>query len=453
MMKNIAVILASGTGSRFGSNIPKQFVKLAGKPIITYTISAFQNNNKIDEIIIVTLNDYVDFINEITINESFSKVSKVICGGSERYLSSWSAINTIEGDDSNVLFHDAVRPFVSQRIIDECIIALKQYNAVDVVAEPTDTIVKVKDNTIMSIPDRRFLGRGQTPQAFKLKTIREAYEKFIHSENHFVSDDCGIVMRFMPQEPIFTVKGEERNFKLTHQQDIYLADHIIQDGLHEYHQYSEAEIELKLNDKVIVVFGGSSGIGESIGSKAKSLGANIYSFSRSNGGDITDIKQIQACLSKVHAIEGHIDGVINCAAILTKKPLSFMHQDEISDTININYNGTINVAREAYKYLKESKGFLVNFASSSFSKGRATYSIYSSSKAAVVNFSQAIAEEWASDDINVFCVNPERADTPMRRKNFGIEPKESLLTAECVASATLSILMSEMTGLVITVKK
>lgn len=79
-----------------------------------------------------------------------------------------------------------------------------------------------------------------------------------------------------------------------------------------------------------------------------------------------------------------------------------MHQDEISDTININYNGTINVAREAYKYLKESKGFLVNFASSSFSKGRATYSIYSSSKAAVVNFSQAIAEEWASDDINVF---------------------------------------------------
>ena len=130
-----------------------------------------------------------------------------------------------------------------------------------------------------------------------------------------------------------------------------------------------------------------------------------------------------------------------------------MHQDEISDTININYNGTINVAREAYKYLKESKGFLVNFASSAFSKGRATYSIYSSSKAAVVYFSQAIAEEWASDDINVFCVNPERADTPMRRKNFGIEPKDSLLTAEYVASATLSILMSEMTGLVITVKK
>ncbi|MDF4305497.1 bifunctional cytidylyltransferase/SDR family oxidoreductase [Vibrio parahaemolyticus] len=452
-MKNIAVILASGTGSRFGSNIPKQFVKLAGKPIIAYTVSAFQSNNKIDEIIIVTLNEYVDLVNEIVIDERFSKVSKVICGGNERYLSSWSAINTIDGDDTNVLFHDAVRPFVSQRIIDECVDALSFCNAVDVVADPTDTIVKVKNNTIMSIPDRRFLGRGQTPQAFKLKTIRDAYEKFIHSDNHFVSDDCGIVMRFMPQEPIFTVKGEERNFKLTHQQDIYLADHLIQDGLHEYHRHSEEEIERKLNDKVIVIFGGSSGIGESIALKAKTLGANVYSFSRANGGDVTDLSQIQASLLKVIGIEGRIDGVINCAAILVKKPLSFMAQKEIDDSIHVNYSGTVNVAREAYAYLKESKGFLVNFASSSFSKGRATYSIYSSTKAAVVNFTQAIAEEWMSDDINVFCINPERADTPMRRKNFGIEPEGTLLKAEDIASATLSILMSEMTGLVITLKK
>ncbi|EET7011519.1 2-C-methyl-D-erythritol 4-phosphate cytidylyltransferase, partial [Escherichia coli] len=166
-MKNIAVILASGTGSRFGAKIPKQFVKLAGKPVIQYTLHAFQNAKKIDEIIVVTNEEYVDFVSALTMEHNYFKVTKIIHGGKERYESSWAALQSIELDECNVIFHDAVRPFVSQKIIDDCIDGLNNYNAIDVVVDPTDTIVKIKNKEIMSIPDRRFLARGQTPQGFK----------------------------------------------------------------------------------------------------------------------------------------------------------------------------------------------------------------------------------------------------------------------------------------------
>ena len=158
-MRNIAVILASGTGSRFGSKVPKQFVKLAGKPVIQYTIEVFQSAPDIDEIIIVTCDDYIDLVSELVMVNNLSKVTKVISGGKERYESSWSALHAITDDECNVIFHDAVRPFVSQRIIADCVDALNDHKAVDVAVGAIDTIIKVKNNNVMAIPDRRFLRR------------------------------------------------------------------------------------------------------------------------------------------------------------------------------------------------------------------------------------------------------------------------------------------------------
>ncbi|MBC8948503.1 bifunctional cytidylyltransferase/SDR family oxidoreductase [Xenorhabdus sp. TS4] len=451
-MKNIAVILASGTGSRFGAKIPKQFVKLAGKPVIQYTLQSFQISKYIDEIIIVTNEMYIDFVNELVINNDFKKISKVISGGKERYESSFAAIKSIEEEECNVILHDAVRPFVSQRIIKDCVDALKEFNAIDVVVDPTDTIVKIKNGTIMSIPDRRFLARGQTPQCFKKTYIEKAYIEFLKENIKFASDDCGIFLRYFPNEPIGIVKGDESNFKITHQQDIYLADNLIKDGLLELSKREDDLIERHISDKVIVVFGGSSGIGKSIVVRAKTVGGNVYSFSRSNGVDISKSQDVKNALLKVHALEGRIDYVINTAGVLIKKPINFMHDDEIVNSCNTNYIGAINVAREAYPYLKESKGMLVNFTSSSFTRGRSTYSLYSSSKAAVVNLTQALSEEWDGVEIKVNCINPERTDTPMRRKNFGVEPVETLLTAEAVAEMTLSIMSSDYTGQIVSVK-
>ena len=125
----------------------------------------------------------------------------------------------------------------------------------------------------------------------------------------------------------------------------------------------------------------------------------------------------------------------------------------IYNAVSTNYMGTINVAMEAYAYLKESKGKLVFFTSSSYTRGRAFYSIYSSTKAAIVNFVQAIAQEWEPFGIAVNCINPERTKTPMRVKNFGTEPENTLLSAEKVAIATIQSLISEFTGQVIDVKR
>ncbi|EEQ6849169.1 bifunctional cytidylyltransferase/SDR family oxidoreductase, partial [Escherichia coli] len=408
---------------------------------------------KIDEIIVVTNEEYVDFVSALTMEHNYFKVTKIIHGGKERYESSWAALQSIELDECNVIFHDAVRPFVSQKIIDDCIDGLNNYNAIDVVVDPTDTIVKIKNKEIMSIPDRRFLARGQTPQGFKKSLIEKAYIDFLKEEKKVASDDCGIFLKYMPNEPIGIIKGDESNFKITHQQDIYLADNLIKDGLLELISENNDSIARTISEKVIVIFGGNSGIGKTLLVKAKSLDGNVYSFSRSNGIDISNAMNVRKALQSVFEKEGRIDYIINTAAVLIKKPINFMSDEDIEQSCNTNYLGAINIAREGYGYLKKTKGMLINFTSSSFTRGRASYSLYSSSKAAVVNLTQALSEEWLNLGIKVNCINPERTDTPMRRVNFGIEPPESLLTSEQVADMTLSIMSSDYTGQVVAVKK
>lgn len=451
-MKNIAIILAAGNGTRFGTETPKQFTKLAGKPVILYTIEAFQKSLSIDEIIIVTNEEYIAQIHDIVHLNELDKVRKVICGGKERYNSTWVALQAIEYQDCHVILHDAVRPFISQRIISDCVSALKNWNAVDVVVDPTDTIVQVKDDIIDTIPNRKYLRRGQTPQAFRKSTIENAYHIFMADPLKEVSDDCGIVLKYLPDESIYTIKGEESNFKITYQQDIYLADNIIKDGLN-----SETSLPPLSNDhfsnKVVIVFGGTSGIGEEIVKQCRKRFAKVYAFSRSTGHDISHPEKIQEALEHVFAHEGRIDFVVNTVGLLIRKPLSFMSVLDIHNSCNVNYLGTINIAKESYSYLKKSHGMLVNFTSSSFTRGRATYSLYSSSKAAVVNFTQALAQEWLSAQVKVNCINPERTDTPMRRANFGSEPEESLLTVQEVADTTLCVMNSGYSGHIFSVRK
>lgn len=170
--QNIAVILAAGKGERSGFDMPKQMMKLAGKPIVEHTISAFENSKEIHEIIVVTSAPWIEKIEDIVSNRSFAKVKKIINGGKERYESSLAAIRASEpsNDDVDVrlIFHDAVRPLINERIIRDVILALDHYNAVDVVVPTTDTIISADPitNTIDSVPDRSRLRNGQTPQGF-----------------------------------------------------------------------------------------------------------------------------------------------------------------------------------------------------------------------------------------------------------------------------------------------
>ena len=455
-MKNVAVILAGGIGSRFGLNIPKQFGKIAGKTILEHTLSVFQNNDLIDEICIVGHPDWIWKIEEIVNINNFNKVSKIIEGGKERKDSSLNAIKaySFDGQDLNLIFHDAVRPFVDDRIINDCINALSHYNAVDVAIPAVDTIIEVENNIIQNIPNREKMMQGQTPQCFRLSTIKKAYENAQKDINFKPTDDCGVVKKYLPEEKIYVVKGSYKNIKITHPQDIFLADKLFQlKTLNFQEKLSDEFYKEKLRDKVVVVFGGSYGIGKEILDLAAKYNAKTYGFSRSlTNTDVSSISDVQKALEYVYNKENRIDFVVNTASILNKKSIENMSYNEILDIININYVGAVNIAKESIKYLENTKGQLLNFTSSSYTRGRANYALYSSTKAAIVNLTQALAEEWYHKGVKVNCINPERTRTPMRIKNFGEEDPNTLLKSEDVAFASLNALVSDVTGQIIDVK-
>ena len=456
MSKNIAVILAGGSGARFGRDLPKQFLKVAGKKVIEHTIDVFEHNVHIDEIAVVTRQEFIADIEQMVVNNHYSKVRKILIGGKERYHSSLSAINAYTNDSDNLIFHDAVRPLVNDRIINDCIDALKRYDAVDVAIPVADTIIQVdSDECISSIPPRAALRSGQTPQCFKRGIIKKAYDIALQDPNFTTTDDCGVVRKYLPDTPIFVVKGEVFNMKITYKEDLFLIDKLFQLKTEEGNQDSLlTATKEKLRGKVLVVFGGSYGIGADVARLAEEQEARVYRFSRSlNGVDVSNNEQVAKAMQQVAEQEGKIDYVVCTAGLLVKEALYAMDYTKIQQSVNVNILGLINVAKEAYPYLRDSHGAFLCYTSSSYTRGRMMYSVYSATKAAVVNLVQALAEEWFGDHIRVNCINPERTKTPMRTSNFGIEPENTLLKSEEVAVASLNTVVAECTGEVIDVKR
>lgn len=453
--KNIGIILAGGIGLRMGLGYPKQFSKIAGKTALEHTIEIFQNHKKIDEIIIVSENHSYNLVENIVAKSGFSKVSRILFGGKERTDSTLSAISALKDEPgtANLIIHDAVRPLLTFEIISECIQKLEIYGAVDVAIPATDTIVQVDNETmeIMDIPRRADYYQGQTPQAFKLDVIRRAYDIYLTSGIQGTCD-CSIVLKTLPDEKIAIVNGSETNIKLTRPVDLFIADKLFQSRSHfSLRNITSISHLYNMKDQVLLVIGGSYGIGKDIIELAKKFGIKTYSLSRSNGVNVADISSVEKALADIYVKEGRIDYIVNTAAILTHKPLASMSNDEISENINVNYTGAVNVASVAYKYLKETQGGLLNFTSSSYTRGRQFYAIYSSTKAAIVNLTQALSEEWSQDHIKINCVNPERTKTPMRTKAFGIEAEGTLLNSQTVALASLIVLASKETGNVVNV--
>lgn len=226
---NIAVILAGGSGNRLGGPLPKQFLKVAGKRIIEHTIDVFENNDQIDEIAIVSKKEYISDMEQLVVSNQYHKVKKILTGGKERYDSSLAAIAAYPNDDDNLLLHDAVRPLVNDRIINDCVKALENYRAVDVAVKTTDTIIEVgDDNMIKSIPPRACLRNVQTPQCFKRGVIRRAYELALQDPLFVTTDDCGVVYKYLPDEPVYVVTGEVFNLKVTYAEDLFLLEKLCQ---------------------------------------------------------------------------------------------------------------------------------------------------------------------------------------------------------------------------------
>lgn len=227
-MKNIAIILAGGSGSRFGADRPKQFLEVDGKMIIEYTIETFERHPLIDAIAIVSREDFIADMEEMVKRNGYTKVVCILKGGSERFHSSLAAIERFTADDCNLLIHDGVRPLVTDRIITDCAEALHSYEAVDVAVPTTDTIIELADDgSIARIPPRRMLRNAQTPQCFRRKTIAKALQMALADPDFLPTDDCSIVHRYMPEVAIKVVAGEPTNIKITYKEDIEMMQRII----------------------------------------------------------------------------------------------------------------------------------------------------------------------------------------------------------------------------------
>ncbi len=455
MSRVIAVVLAGGTGVRLGLAYPKQFAKIAGRTVLEHTLETFERHTRIDEIVIVTHPDHVGEVLGYAQKNQWRKVSRVLAGGADRFGSTWSALQALvdQAPDTKVMFHDAVRPFIQDSVIEAVVDALDKHPAVDVVIPTADTIVRVDDECVVGIPPRSELRRGQTPQGFLLGRIRLAYERALALGERSFTCDCGVFLAMMPGESMAAVMGHTTNLKITHGEDLFLADKLFQSRGDAKALGGEGAANA-LSGKVVVVFGASEGIGLAIVERARVAGAQVFGFSRSlTGTDVAVGAQVKLALDEVHAQTGRIDHVVDTAACLVRKPFTTMTDEEIDGLVATNFGGAIRVARAAYPHLLATRGSLLFFTSSSYTRGRAYYSVYSSTKAAVVNLSQALAEEWMDEGIRVNCINPERTRTPMRVRNFGVEPEETLLSAERVADVSVRALAAQVTGHVIDVRR
>jgi ribitol-5-phosphate 2-dehydrogenase (NADP+) / D-ribitol-5-phosphate cytidylyltransferase len=458
--RRIAVLLAGGVGVRVGLDIPKQLIKVAGKAVLEHTLIAFQQHAMVDEIIVMMAPGHLDAVRSMVRDGGYDKVSQILEGADTRNGTTLRALAAVGEGDCPVLFHDAVRPMVSSRIISECFTALEQYGAVDVAMPSRDTIIEVgPDNTITAIPPRIHLRRGQTPQGFRASVLRTAYERagedpaFVPEVS--VTDDCGVVLRYRPDVPIWVVEGDERNMKITDPIDVYLADKLFQLTSNDVPESgSEDDYRAALDGRTMVVFGGSYGIGADICRLAESYGARVFSFSRSQTDTHVERRaDLIAAADRVMSEAGRVDYVVNTAGVLPRGSLLETSEETVYAATEINYLAPVFLAQAFHPHLAATRGSMLLFTSSSYTRGRSGYSLYSSAKAATVNLAQALADEWAVDGVRVNCVNPERTATPMRTKAFGQEPAGSLLESEAVARTSLDVLVSDFTGHVIDVRR
>ncbi len=445
------MVLAGGTGTRVGLPTPKQLLKVAGKPIIEHTIAALNSSPVVDEILVMMAPGHLDPVRDPLRGGEYGKVTQLLEGGETRNATTRRAIEALGDEECNVLVHDAVRPLLSHRIIEDCVAALVDNEAVDTAIPSADTIIQVDAATGSRIEDvlpRQRLRRGQTPQGFRLSVIRRAYQLAAEDPDFVATDDCSVVLRYLPDVPIVVVRGEERNMKVTEAIDVYLADRLFQlQGQEAPARRSAEDLAAALTGRTVIVFGGSYGIGRDVAEIAREHGATVLSFGRSTTRTHVERREdvIAAC-DHALAETGRVDYVINAAGVLPRGHLVDATDDTVQAATEINYLGPVYIAQTFHPYLAETRGSLLFFTSSSHTRGRSGYSLYSSAKAAVVNLTQALADEWAADGIRVNCVNPERTATPMRVTAFGAEPEDSLLAPRTVAEIAVDVATSAWTG-------
>ncbi len=271
-MRMVAVVLGGGVGQRVGAGMPKQLLTLGGKTLVEHCVAAFDQAPGIDEILVVMARGYTGQVKATLTDAGYRKVTAVIEGGATRPDSTRAALAAIAATapatagsapgatagsapgattgtapgtapgatpgaspgavpgDCGVLLHDAARPLVDQRIIADCVAALRVHDAAGVAVPASDTMVITGNGVMQSMPRRETLLRCQTPQCFRLSVITRAHELAAADPAFTATDDCGVVLRYLPDVGVHIVPGSERNIKITYAQDLAVAEALLARG-------------------------------------------------------------------------------------------------------------------------------------------------------------------------------------------------------------------------------
>lgn len=215
-----AIVVAAGKGTRMGSDIPKQFMNIAGKTILDTTLYKFEKSNEVDEIILLVNKDDIDYVTEeIAVN--YDKITIVKAGGSTRTESVFEGIKALSNNCNIVLIHDGVRPFISYNLITSLIEGAYNFKACIPVIDVVDTIKEVEENIVKKTLNRNSLKAVQTPQAFDCELIKECYINAV-TEDEVFTDDSSIVEFY--GHKVTTIEGLPRNLKITTPLDLRVAE-------------------------------------------------------------------------------------------------------------------------------------------------------------------------------------------------------------------------------------
>ena len=229
---NIAIIFAGGSGVRMGAGIPKQFLEINGKPILIHTLQLFQHHHRIDKIYVAVQPDYISFVEDLVDEYRVTKVAKVLAGGETAQDSIYNALKAAESEnpeDSIVLIHDGVRPFVSREVITRNIRSVKKYGNAITSTPCFETILVSKDgNQVDSVPFRKETFAGQAPQSFYLKDIIEAHDKVRATPTGYENmvDACTIIRSLGMTAHL--IEGNRGNIKITTPEDVYMLRALLQ---------------------------------------------------------------------------------------------------------------------------------------------------------------------------------------------------------------------------------